>query len=77
MDEDQIAAAAIKMISGNIMKGDLLKYNGHTSDFTEIVDRMEINNQIVEEAKTGDLDGVKVKKRVRKNDKVYKVLEHP
>lgn len=87
MDEDQVAVvvnfyaklgvAAIKVTSGNIMKGDLLKYHGHTSNFTELVASMEINNQPVEEAGTGDLVGVKVKKRVRKNDKVYKVLEHP
>ncbi|MFC1489150.1 translation elongation factor-like protein [Thermodesulfobacteriota bacterium] len=87
MGEDQIAVvvnfyaklgvAAIQVTDGNIIKGDLLKYKGHTSDFTEEVTRMEINNQPVEKAKTGDLVGVKVKERVRKNDKVYKVVEHP
>jgi hypothetical protein len=29
----------------------------------------------VDEAKVGDLVGVKVKERVRENDKVYKVVE--
>jgi len=87
MDEDQVAVvvnfyakpgvAAIQVTGGNIMKGDLLKYKGHTSDFTEEVTSMEINNQPVEEAKTGDLVGVKVKERVRKNDKIYRVVEHP
>jgi selenocysteine-specific translation elongation factor len=35
---------------------------------------MQVNNQPVEEAKAGDFIGVKVKQRVRENDKVYKVL---
>ncbi len=83
MTEDQVAVvvnfyaklgvAAIKVTQGSISKGDLLKYKGHTTDFTEEVTRMEIENQVVEEGKPGDLIGVKVKERVRKNDKVYKV----
>lgn len=87
MDEDQVgvvvnfyakpSVAAIKVTSGSIRKGDLLKYKGHTTDFTEEVISIEINNQPVEEAKADDLIGIKVKERVRENDKVYKVVEQP
>jgi len=52
-----------------------LKYKGHTTDFTEKVLSMEIDNNPVEEAKVGDLVGIKVKERVRENNKVYKVVE--
>ena len=85
MDGDQLgvvvnfyakpSVAAIKVTSGSIKKGDLLKYKGHTTDFTEEVAGIEINNQLVEEAKANDLIGIKVKERVRENDKVYKVVE--
>jgi putative protease len=85
MDGDQVgvvvnfyakpSVAAIKVTSGSIKKGDLLKYKGHTTDFTEEVASIEINNQPVEEAKANDLIGIKVKERVRENDKVYKVVE--
>ena len=85
MDGDQVgvvvnyyakpSVAAIKVTSGSIKKGDLLKYKGHTTDFTEEVAGIEINNQPVEEAKANDLIGIKVKERVRENDKVYKVAE--
>jgi len=85
MDGDQVgvvvnfyakpSVAAIKVTSGSIKKGDLLKYKGHTTDFTEEVAIIEINNQPVEEAKADDLIGIKVKERVRENDKVYKVVE--
>ncbi|MFC1532868.1 translation elongation factor-like protein [Thermodesulfobacteriota bacterium] len=67
--------AAIEMKSGTIKKDDLLRYKGHTTDFTEEVSSIEIDNQPIEEAKAGDLIGLKVKERVRENDKVYKVVE--
>ena len=69
------SVAAIEVTSGSIKAGDVLIYRGHTTDFTEQVTSMEIDNQEVEEAKVGDLVGVKVKERVRENDKVYKVVE--
>ena len=69
------SVAAIEVTSGSIKAGDELIYRGHTTDFTEPVTSMEIDNQEVEEAKVGDLVGVKVKERVRENDKVYKEVE--
>ena len=57
------SVAAIEVTSGSIKKGDLLKYKGHTTEFTEEVAGMS------------DLVGIKVKERVRENDKVYKVVE--
>ena len=85
MPEEQVAVivkffakpsvAALEVTSGNIKNGDLLRYKGHTTDFTEEITSMEIDNQTVDEAKVGDLIGVKVKERVRENDKVYKVVE--
>ena len=62
-------------MSGCLKKGDLLRYKGHTTDFTEEAVSMEVDNQAVDEVKAGDLVGIKVKERVRENDKVYKVLE--
>jgi len=85
MAEDQVgvvvnfyvkpSVAAIKVTGGSIRKGDLLKYKGHTTDFTEEVTSIEIENQPVEEAKSGDMVGVKVKERVREKDRIYKVIE--
>lgn len=69
------SVAAIEVTSGSIKKGDVLKYKGHTTDFTEEVLSMQIDNKSVDEAKVGDLVGIKVKERVRENDKVYKVVE--
>jgi len=69
------SVAALEVTNGTIKKGDVLKYKGHTTDFTEEVTSMEIDNQPVDEVKTGDLVGLKVKERVRESDKVYKVVE--
>ncbi len=71
----KLGVAAVKVTSGTIKTGDLLKYKGHTTEFTETVTTMEIENQPFEKAQAGDLVGVKVKERVREKDKVYKVIE--
>ena len=85
MPEEQVAVvvkffakpsvAALEVTNGTIKKGDILRYKGHTTDFTEEVSSMEIDNQSVDEVKVGDLVGLKVKERVREKDKVYKVVE--
>jgi len=85
MAEEQVAVivkffakpsvAALEVTNGTIKKGDLLKYKGHTTDFTEEIASMEIDNQPMDEVKAGDLVGVKVKERVREGDKVYMVSE--
>lgn len=71
----KLGVAAVKVTRGMIQKGDILKYKGYTTDFTEAVSSMEIENQPVEKAKEGDLVGVKVKERVRENDKVYRIRD--
>jgi putative protease len=71
----QPSVAALKVTRGTIKKGDTLRYIGHTTDFTDQVASMQVNNQPVEEAKAGDFIGVKVKERVRENDQVYKLVE--
>jgi putative protease len=67
--------AAIKVTKGTIKRGDILKYKGHTTDFTEEVRSMEIDNQSVDEAKVGDTIGVKIEERVREKDIIYKVVD--
>jgi putative protease len=69
------SVAAIEVSGAGIKKGDTLRFTGHTTDFTDAVLSMELDNQPIEEAKVGDLIGIKVKDRVREGDKVYKVVE--
>ncbi len=67
--------AAVQVKNASIKKGDILRFKGHTTDFTQEVGSLEIENQAVEEAVSGDLVGIKVKERVRENDRVYQIVE--
>ena len=66
--------AAIKVTSGEVRVGDTIKITGHTTDITNTLESMEIENQKVEKAVAGDYIGVKVSDRVRPGDEVFKVL---
>ena len=55
--------------------GDTIHIKGHTTDLELVVDSMQINNVNVEQAKAGDLIGIKVSERVRRGDTVYKVTD--
>ena len=67
------SVAAIEVTDGVLRIGDKLHFKGHTTDFEETITSMQVENQPVEEAKPGDLIGVKVKGRVRENDTVFRV----
>ncbi|MEW6669052.1 MAG: translation elongation factor-like protein [Thermodesulfobacteriota bacterium] len=69
------SVAAVQVMGKGMKKGDLLHYKGHTTDFTDQIVSLEVDNKAVDDAKAGDLVGIKVKDRVRENDKVYRVEE--
>lgn len=55
--------------------GDKIHIKGHTTDLEFVVDSMQIDNVNVDQAKTGDLIGIKVSDRVRRGDTVHKVTD--
>lgn len=67
-------AAAISL-QGEICVGDTIHIKGQTTDLTQVIESMHIENESVEKAKAGDDVGVKVNERVRPNDIVYRVSE--
>jgi len=69
-----VEAGAIEL-EGDLKIGDTIHIKGHTTDFEQEVESMQIENESVEKAKVGDSIGVKVKERVRRHDIVYKVIE--
>jgi len=69
------SVAALKVTKGSIKRGDILKYKGYTTDFTEEVKSIEMDNQTIDEAKVGDMIGIKVEERVREKDIVFKVVD--
>jgi putative protease len=55
--------------------GDSVRFQGHTTDFTETVSSMELDHQQVSRATEGQEVAVKVASRVRPHDKVLKNVE--
>jgi translation initiation factor IF-2 len=68
------SVAAIEVTSGILRIGDRLHFKGHTTDFEDTIASMQIEREAIEEAKPGDLIGIKVKERVRENDTVYRIV---
>lgn len=68
-----INVAAIKITDGALKVGDTIHVKGHTTDFTEKIASMQIDNKDINEAKKGDDIGVKMVGKCRQHDKVYLV----
>ena len=66
--------AAIEITEGQLAPGDTIHVVGHTSDFTQKVESMQIEHASVESAKVGDNVGVQVIEHAREHDKVYRVV---
>ena len=64
--------AAIEL-TGDLTVGDTVHIIGHTSDFTQHIDSMQIEHEAVETAGAGDHIGIKVGNKARQNDKVFRV----
>ncbi len=70
-----IGVVAITVTAEGIKVGDTLHFKGHTTDFTQKIDSMQMEHDQVDEAPVGSQVGIKVKDRVRATDKVYKSME--
>ena len=58
----------------NILEvGDTIHIKGHTSDFTQLVDSMQIDRDPVDSAGAGDHIGITVKEHARPGDTVFRV----
>ncbi|RLF61454.1 MAG: translation elongation factor-like protein [Thermoplasmata archaeon] len=69
----KIGVAGIKITKGKLRLGDKIRIKGATTDFEQVVESMQIEKTPVEEAEAGQSFGIKVKEKVRKGDKVYKL----
>jgi translation elongation factor EF-Tu-like GTPase len=68
------SVAAVVLTAGVLKVGDTIRFHGHTTDFTQTADSMQVNNQPVTEAKAGDDVGILAKERTRSGDVVYKII---
>jgi len=68
-----VKAGVIKIGAGTISAGDTIYIKGHTTSFEQKIKSMQVNHAPVENASKGQEIGIKVKGRVRRGDKVYKL----
>jgi putative protease len=67
-----LSVAIVQLETGNLRVGDVIHIKGHTSDFSQPVESMEIDHVHVSEARPGQSFGLRVKEHAREHDVVYK-----
>jgi translation initiation factor IF-2 len=67
-----VAAIAIK--EGQLRVGDTIHVVGHTDNFTQRVESMQLEHAPVAAAKAGENIGIQVVDHVHEHDKVYRVV---
>ena len=68
-----LSVAVVKLESGTLRVGDNIHFRGHTTDFGQRVESLQVNHAPVAEVRPKDDFGLKVREHVRENDVVYKV----
>ena len=63
----------IIQLSDTLKAGETIHIKGHSEDFTQPVESIQIEHTNVPEAKAGDSIGIKVAQKVHPGDKVFKV----
>jgi len=70
---NHIHVAGVTITDGELHQGDVIHVKGHTSDFEQKVESMQIDNVTVDAAKAGDQIGLSVIEHAREHDTVYMV----
>ncbi len=68
-----LSVAIVKLESGTLRVGDTIHIRGHTSDFSQRVESLQIGHAPVAEVGPQDDFGLKVIEHAREHDVVYKV----
>lgn len=66
-------SVVIVVLSDELKKGEKIHIKGHTTDFHEVAESVQIEKVDVNEAKAGDVIGLKVTQEAREGDRVYLV----
>jgi hypothetical protein len=69
----KVQVAVIELTDGSLAVGDTVRIKGHTSDFTQRIDSMQIDRVDVPSATKGQAIGVRVAQPARVGDDVFKV----
>ena len=69
----KIGVAGIRLTDGDLRAGDRVRFRGHTTDFTQVVESLQVEHLAVERAERVSDAAVKVQERVRRHDQVLRV----
>ncbi len=72
----KVSVAGVTILSGHLEIGDTIEFAGHTTDFRQTIESIEINHEAVQGASAGDQVGIRVTERVRVGDKVFRLSAH-
>jgi GTPase len=72
----KINVGVLEITKGELHIGDTIHIKGHTSDFYQKVESMQVEHSPVDIAKPGEPVGIKVESPVRENDVIFKVTEN-
>lgn len=68
-----LLVAIVKLEAGTLRVGDSIHIRGHTSDFSQRVESLQVEHAAVNEVGPNDEFGIKVVQHVREHDVVYKL----
>ena len=71
----KIGVAVVEVTDGSIKLGDEIHVKGHTTDYVQKVNSMQIEHDKIELAEPGQSIGLRVDEPVRSNDMIYKKLQ--
>jgi len=70
----KLGVAAIRLTEGPLSVGDTIQIQGPTTNLTQTVDSMQIEQDGVPGARKGQSVGIRVREKVRERDLVYRVV---
>ncbi len=70
---NHLSVAVVHLDAGTLRIGDTIRIIGHTSDFRQKIESLQIEHEKVDEVERRQEFGLKVKEHVREHDVVYKV----
>ncbi len=70
---NHLHVAGVTLTDGELQNGDVIHIKGHTTDFEQKVESMQIDHEAVDSARPGDQIGLSVIEHAREHDTVYMV----
>ncbi len=70
----KVMVAAVRLTGGSLKTGDEITIEGHTTYLHQEISSMEAGSRQLKTAPNNTLVGIKVNKKVRKNDLIYRII---